>query len=99
MRAESQTNALNRAHRPKSLLAKLLKCGMCGAGYTLIGPDRYGCAKRRSKGTCNNTATIGRRELKTRILGGLKDRLMAPDLVREFVDAFHKENEQDRGRA
>jgi DNA invertase Pin-like site-specific DNA recombinase len=98
MRAES-SNALNRAHRPKSLLANLLKCGICGAGYTLIGPDRYGCARRRSKGACSNVASIGRHEIEARILGGLKDRLMAPDLVREFVEAFQKENEQGRGRA
>ena len=39
----------------------------------------------------SNAATIGRRELEARILEGLKRRLMAPDLVREFVDAFHKE--------
>lgn len=47
--------------------------------------------RRRSKGTCSNVASIGRHEIEARILGGLKDRLMAPDLVREFVEAFQKE--------
>ena len=91
MGGAGKTNALNSAHRPRSLFAGLLKCGLCGGGYTLTGLERYGCATRRSKGTCDNAATIGRRELEARILEGLKSRLMAPDLVREFVDAFHKE--------
>ena len=82
---------LNRAHRPKSLLARLLKCGLCGGGYTLTGLDRYGCATRRSKGTCRNASTIGRRELEARIFDGLKTRLMAPELVREFVETFQRE--------
>jgi site-specific DNA recombinase len=45
-------NALNRAHRRHFLLNGLLVCGSCGGGYTIVGPDRYGCASHRSKGTC-----------------------------------------------
>ena len=26
------------------LLSGLLVCGSCGGGYTIVGPDRYGCA-------------------------------------------------------
>jgi site-specific DNA recombinase len=89
--APSGGNRLNRAHRARSLLAGLLKCGVCGGGYTITGLERYGCATRRAKGTCTNSTTISRHELEGRIFEGLKTRLMAPELVREFVDAFHKE--------
>jgi hypothetical protein len=34
---------------------------------------------------------MGRHELEDRVLSGLKDRLMAPDLVAAFVDAFNAE--------
>jgi len=84
-------NALNRAHRRKFLLSGLLKCGCCGGGFTIVGQDRYGCATHRTKGTCANSATIRRQEIETRVLAGLKDRLMAPELVREFIRAFHDE--------
>ena len=54
---------------------------------------------RRSKGTCSNAATIGRRELEARIFDGLKTRLMAPELVREFVDSLPEGGEQGSGGA
>jgi site-specific DNA recombinase len=84
-------NALNRAHRRKFLLSGLLKCGCCGGGFTIVGQDRYGCATHRNKGTCVNSATIRRQEIEARVLSGLKDRLMAPELVREFIRAFQEE--------
>ena len=84
-------NALNRAHRRKFLFSGLLKCGCCGGGFTIVGQDRYGCATHRTKGTCANGATVRRQEIEARVLAGLKDRLMAPELVREFIRAFHEE--------
>ena len=84
-------NALNRAHRRHFLLSGLLVCGSCGGGYTIVGRDRYGCAAHRSKGTCTNTLLIGRHPLEDRVLSGLKERMMAPDLIATFVDAFNAE--------
>ena len=81
-------NALNRAHRREFLLSGVLVCGSCGGGYTIVGKDRYGCATRRGKGTCDNAATITRQRLEMRIIGGLRDRMLSPELVAEFVTAF-----------
>ncbi len=86
-----QGNALNRAHRRRFLLSGLLVCGCCGGAYTIIGPDRYGCATRRSKGICSNAFSIGRAELEKRVLSGLSKRMMAPQLVAAFVDEFNAE--------
>jgi hypothetical protein len=91
--------ALNRAHRRKFLLSGLLTCGCCGGGYTIVATDRYGCATRRGKGTCTNTSTIMRQHLEARILSGLKDRMLAPDLVAEFVRAFAQEAAAIRAEA
>jgi DNA invertase Pin-like site-specific DNA recombinase len=88
---DEQGNALNRAHRRRFLLSGLLVCGACGGGYTIVGPDRYGCATRRSKGTCSNALLIGRQEIEERVLGGLRERMMAPELVAVFVEEFNKE--------
>jgi site-specific DNA recombinase len=84
-------NALNRAHRRKFLLSGLLKCGCCAGGFTIVAQDRYGCATHRSKGTCSNNATVSRQEIEARVLGGLKEKLLAPELVREFVRPFQEE--------
>ncbi len=84
-------NALNQSHRPQFLLSGLLTCGCCGGGYTITGKDRYGCATRRGKGTCDNGHTITRQKIEARILGGLKARMLTPDLVEEFIRAFAAE--------
>src|SRR3990170_98763 len=91
IRRDEAGNALNRAHRRKFLLSGLLKCGCCGGGFTIVAQDRYGCATHRSKGTCNNNATVSRQEIEERVRGGLKEKLLAPELVREFIRAFQEE--------
>jgi site-specific DNA recombinase len=84
-------NPLNRVHRRKFLFSGLLKCGRCGGGYTIVAQDRYGCATRRSKGTCDNSATVDRQEIERRVFEGLKAKLLAPELVREFAQTFQEE--------
>ncbi len=90
---------LNRAHRRKHLLSGLLKCGVCGGGYTIMAKDRYGCSTHRSQGTCNNTQTVGRREIETRVLGGLKERLLAPQLLKPLLEEYQAELERLRREA
>lgn len=81
-------NPLNRAHRQQFLLSGLLVCGACGGGYTIIGKDRYGCATRRGRGTCDNATTISRQHIEARVLGALKSRLLTPNMVSEAITRF-----------
>ena len=83
--------ALNRSHRPVSLLGGLLTCGVCGGGYTMTGKHRIGCATRRGKGTCDNAVTIVRSAVERRVLDGLRDRMLTPELAAEFARAFEAE--------
>lgn len=80
------------ARRPAYLLAVLVKCACCGASYTLINKNRYGCAAARNKGgaICANRATILRDEVETRVLDGLKASLLHPDLVSSFVEEYRR---------
>ncbi len=94
--ATADGNPLNETHRARFLLSCLMRCGCCGGGYTIIGKDRYGCATRKQKGTCDNTRTITRQEIEARVLEGLKERLLAPALVAEFVRGFQEEVEAIR---
>ena len=84
-------NALNRAHRRQFLLSGLLRCGVCGGAMTIMAKDRYGCATHRRKGTCANGATISRQRIEARVLGALKEKMVTPDLVEEFIRTFEEE--------
>jgi site-specific DNA recombinase len=81
-------NALNRTHRRKFLLSGLLTCGSCGAGYTMVSATQYGCAARRQKGTCTNDRLLPRADIEGRVLAALKTKLVTPDLVKAFTDAY-----------
>ena len=99
MGKDSTGNALNRVHRQKYLFSGLLKCGVCGATFTIIGKDRYGCAAHRSKGICSNAQSIRRQAIEGRILSGLKSRLMAPTLVAAFIAEYTAEINRLAGEA
>lgn len=50
----------------------------------------------RNKGTCDNLLTVRRDELEAKVLDGLKEQLMQPELVTAFIDEFHKEVNRQR---
>ena len=80
-----------RARRPRYLLSGLLRCGTCGGGFSKISQAHYGCSTARNKGTCDNFLTVRRDELEAKVLDGLRHHLMHPEMVRTFVDEFHRE--------
>jgi len=77
--------------RPRYLVSGLAKCGKCGGGYVKISQNLFGCAAARNKGTCDNRLNIRIQSLEEAILAALKSKLMAPDLFKEFCQAFHAE--------
>jgi site-specific DNA recombinase len=79
------------ARRPRFLFSGLLTCGVCGGGYTVISERHYGCANVRNRGTCGNRLTIRRDVLEETVLRGLKDNLLQPELIHEFVTAYQQE--------
>ena len=82
--------------RARYLLSGLLHCGCCGSRYIMISDSRYGCAAARNSGTCSNRKTIKRTDVEERVLVGLKERLMAPELVSEFIAEFQRESQKER---
>ena len=89
-------NLLNGAHRPRFLLSGLLRCGCCNGPYSISGKDRFSCSNRKQKGTCDNAFTITRQEIEARVLTGLKERLLEPELVASFVASFQEQLTEDR---
>ncbi|MBS7540655.1 recombinase family protein [Ancylobacter lacus] len=91
VREHHTRNRLNGARRPKSLLSGLIFCGCCGGPYSLRSADRFACSNHISNGSCSNSRTIPREELEHRVLSGLKDRMMAPDVAAEAMRAYAEE--------
>ena len=77
--------------RSRHLLSGLVRCQECGSRYAAVGRDYLACSAARGSGTCSNRQSIRRAALEALILDGLRQRLMAPELVEEFIRAFQKE--------
>ena len=86
-KAEPDRRSLNGAHRAKYLLARLITCDCCGAGYTIVGQDRYGCYGRKTRGAsaCANSKTISRFRLEERVVARLRQGLLTPELAAHFA--------------
>ena len=87
--------------RPKSLLAQLLRCGICGGGFSMISATHVGCSNARNKGNavCTNRRTVKREFVEEVVLKALRTRLMAPEIYASFVHGFTTEwNAEQRNR-
>jgi hypothetical protein len=62
--------------RPRRLLSGMCQCGICGGTWTVIGLERWGCARHRNGGGCANNRTIGTEQLEGRVLAGLQERML-----------------------
>ena len=74
-----------------------MKTSGAGGRYSKISASLFGCSTARNKGTCANRLNIRRDVLEATILNGLKQHLMAPELVKEFAEAFIREANRLRG--
>jgi site-specific DNA recombinase len=82
--------------RAQNLLTGLVYCGACGSRMAAVGRDYLACSAARGQGTCPNRKGMRRAPLEEMILNGLRQRLMAPELVEELVAAFHEEVNRHR---
>jgi site-specific DNA recombinase len=80
-----------KARRPRYLFSGLMRCSKCGGGYVLVGKTHYGCANLKNKGTCDNRLTIRRDILELTVLSGLREKLLHPDLVAEYISEYLRE--------
>lgn len=80
-----------RARRPAYLLSGLVRCGVCGGGFSKRSETHYACSTAHDRGTCDNLLRIRRDVLEASVLSGLRTHLMKPELVREFIAEYHRE--------
>ena len=83
------SNIRRQGGQDKYLLSGLLKCGLCGAKFVIVSPDRYGCASFVNRGlaVCGNRIRVSRQLTETLLLAGIKHELF----TRDAFDLFLKE--------
>ncbi len=81
-----------RCVRPRRMLSGLAMCGVCGQGWIVIGTDRWGCTKHKADGSCTNNRQIITATFEDRVLSGLRERMLDPELVAMFVREYHSEH-------
>ena len=81
--------------RPKRLLSGLLRCCVCRGAMTLNGA-KYTCSNHRERGTCSNGKIIRAREVESRVLDGLRAKLLAPEAIAEAVSRYREAAEAER---
>lgn len=91
-RAHYQADRPEHARRPKKLLSGLIRCGVCGGLISVVRVEIWGCSRHKDGRGCSNNRTIGTAQLENRVLGGLKDQMLHPDLVSTYVREYHLEH-------
>src|SRR6056297_4086589 len=92
LKARYASHAGNKRQTKKRLLTGLIKCGCCGGNMTIARKDRYYCAARREKGTCEAAFGIAAAEVECRVLDGLRDILVGNEaLIEEFTTELKAE--------
>ncbi len=90
---------LHERRTPKHMFSGLVRCGCCGASYTIKNREQLACAAHREKGTCTNNRTIRVSELERRVLDGIKRRLLAPEAIAECLAEYHAERRRLMAKA
>ena len=97
-RARSATHP-NQQRRPRHILSGLLKCGACGAGMASNGKDPSGririrCSAATESGTCPDPKTFYLETVEAAVLNGLTAELRNPEVIAEYVRAYHAERKR-----
>ena len=93
-RARKTTNGENRRGRPpRYLLSGLLKCASCGCSYTVWNGRSYTCSSQTNGRDifCTQKKYIYRPMAERRLLGGIKDQLLDPKVVKAMGKAIRKQ--------
>ena len=89
-----QSRRPERSRRPKHMLSGIVRCGVCGGAWTVIGRERWGCSRHREGGpaACGNNRTTRTAPMEERVLKGLQDHMLDPELVEIYVREYHLEH-------
>ena len=75
-------NAFWARQRPRYMFSGLMRCAVCGGGFSKISATHVGCSTARNKDptVCANRLTVRRDILEDTVLSALRERLMDPEV-------------------
>ena len=87
-----------KAHRPKHLLAGLLRCGCCGSAMAVNNVSHKGrriyCGRRKEGGRCANGKTYRLEPIEQRVVTALKVQLADPRAIELYLKTYREERKR-----
>ena len=82
----------------KYLLSGVLKCGCCGANFTMVNKTHYGCATRinRGKSVCGNTQLISREQAEHTFLKVIRKDLLSKEAYSFYIAELNRLSKESR---
>ena len=84
--------------RAKHMLSGLGVCGVCGGSWNVRTATFWGCGSRMEGSGCTNNRTISTESYERRVLAGLRERMLDPELVAIFVAEYQAEHAKRAAR-
>ncbi|MDJ0447107.1 recombinase family protein [Methylocystis sp. JR02] len=86
----------------RSVLSGLLKCAACGSGMSKHdnsgGRPRIRCSRATEPGSCANRRSYYLDRIEAGVIEALREELDQPELLAEFVRAYHEEQQRLSGQ-
>lgn len=80
-----------KARRARHMFSGLGVCGSCGGPWNIKTAKFWGCGSRQEGSGCSNNRLISTDSYEARVLEGLRERMLDPELVSIFVKEYHEE--------
>ena len=77
--------------RARHMLSGLGVCGVCGGAWNVRTATYWGCGSRMEGSGCTNNRTISTDSYERRVVAGLRERMLDPELVEIFVAEYQAE--------
>jgi site-specific DNA recombinase len=86
------------SHRPRHLLAGLLRCGCCGSAMVVNNVGHQGrriyCGRRKEGGRCGNGKTYKLQPIEQRVVTALKAQLADPRAIERYLKTYREESKR-----
>jgi hypothetical protein len=86
-----ETGAPVQHRRARHMLSGLGVCGICGGSWNVRTATYWGCGSRMEGSGCTNNRTISTDSYERRVIVGLRERILDPELVEIFVAEYRAE--------
>ncbi len=85
-----KASAKSTGRSPRYLFSSLLKCGACGASYSIRGKSHYACARHLDGRACSQKIGVKRSIVEPGLLHGIRSELLSEDAVQAAIKAAHR---------